>query len=290
MASRQTVPVSGAAQARATFKFTQVDLDLLEQVKLLDKRFEKEGLVYNDDALNSYLDRVGKSVVPPDTHLEHVEWRFRMLRDPVPNAFALPNGTVYINMGLLALLENEAQLASILAHEAVHVLNRHSYLQNRSNRKKVLAINIIQAVGFWMPGGGAAGMTINLIASVAPLILEASMFGYSRDLEREADLEGLKLLARASYSTPEMVNAFKVLKKDIEGERLKLFYSDHPQLDDRIAYINAMIHTKGSASAPENVADKTGAEYVSTIERAARHDVLLAINNGRSRTAFYISK
>jgi predicted Zn-dependent protease len=194
-------------------------------------------------------------------------------------------------MGLLTLLDNEAQLASVLAHETVHVLNRHTYLQNRSNRKKVLAINIIQAIGFWTPGGGVAGATINLIASIAPLILETSMLGYSRDLEREADIEGLNLLARASYPTPEMINAFKLLKKDIEGERLKLFYSDHPQLDERIAYVNSIIYGKGPpTSTPEKAADKTGTEYISTIEKAARHDTQLATNAGRYRTAFFVSK
>jgi Zn-dependent protease with chaperone function len=125
------------------FVFTKVDLDLLEEVNLLERRLEREGLVYADAATNAYLQRIGETLLPRDQHLENVQWKFRALRDPVPNAFALPNGSIYVNTGLIALLENESQLAAMLAHEITHVLKRHTYLQNRSNRKKFLAMHII---------------------------------------------------------------------------------------------------------------------------------------------------
>src|SRR6478672_6019081 len=127
------------------FVFTKVDLDLLEEVNLLDRRLEREGLLYVDEATNNYLQRIGLTLVPRDQKLEHVQWKFRVLRDPVPNAFALPNGSIYVNTGLIALLDNESQLAAMLAHEITHVLKRHTYLQNRSNRKKFLAMHIIYA-------------------------------------------------------------------------------------------------------------------------------------------------
>src|SRR6266436_6077773 len=117
------VPVSGAssraqtptAPPREEFKFGKADLDLLEQVNLLDKRFEREGLVFLDEPSNAYLQRIGESLLPRDRNLDHVIWQFRALRDPVPNAFALPNGSVYVNTGLIAWLDNESQLASVLA-------------------------------------------------------------------------------------------------------------------------------------------------------------------------------
>jgi predicted Zn-dependent protease len=291
------VPVARAAQttAQATaqddkaFKFTKVDLDLLEQVNLLDKRFEKEGLVYHDEALNSYLQRVGESLLP-DVRLENVEWKFRLMRDPVPNAFALPNGSIYINSGLLALLDNEAQLASVLAHEITHVYHRHTYLQNRSVRKKVLAINIIETIATWNPVGGAAGLATNLLGTISPLLLELSIFGYSRDLERDADLEGARRMTITGYDPQEMVNTFKLLQKDIEGEQIKLFYNDHPQLDERIAYINGLINSKSLKGSPDPLTFVSKASYLSTIEKAARHDVQIAINSARFRSAVYVSQ
>src|SRR2546422_891808 len=64
------------------FKFGKVDLDLLEQVDLLDRRFERDGLVLEDEATNEYLARIGNSLVPKGLTIEHVKWKFRALRDP----------------------------------------------------------------------------------------------------------------------------------------------------------------------------------------------------------------
>jgi len=139
-------PAQAGAKATETFKFGKTDLDLLEQVNLLDERFDKEGLVYHNGELEAYLERVGQTVVA-DKNLENVSWKFHVLRDPTPNAFALPNGSIYINTGLLALLDTEAQLAGVLAHEVTHVSRRHTYAQNRSMRKKILAINILSTIG-----------------------------------------------------------------------------------------------------------------------------------------------
>ncbi|MBD0369653.1 MAG: M48 family metalloprotease [Pyrinomonadaceae bacterium] len=286
--AQQQAPAQQPEASAATFKFTKADLDLLEQVNLLDQQFDKEGLVYHDEALDAYLNRVGVSLLP-DMAVENVRWQFRVMRDPVPNAFALPNGSIYVNSGLLSLMDSEAQLAGVLSHEITHVLHRHTYLQNRSNRKKILAINILQTIGFWNPVGGVAGAAINLIATISPLVLELSMFGYSRDLERDADMDGARRLANAGYNPQEMVSTFKLLKKDIEGEQLKIFYSDHPQLNERISYITNLINSKSLKIAAQPIGESKTA-YLSSIERAARHDVQLAINSGRFRSAVYVSQ
>ena len=293
-----TAPASGArfaGQAPASppkeeFKFGKADLDLLEQVNLLDKRFEREGLVFLDEATNAYLQRVGESLLPRDRNLEHVLWRFRALRDPVPNAFALPNGSVYVNTGLIALLDNESQLASVLAHEITHVLNRHTYLQNRSNRKKFLAINIIAAAGAWNPVGGVAGAAIDIIAAVSPLILVTTMFGYSRDLEKEADLKGVDVMTIAEYPPEEMIKALTLLSNDIEGEQLKFFYNDHPQLKDRINYVTAYLGSKANKTTAAAELHREKRAYLARIETVSHHDIQLAINAARFRTAVYLSQ
>ncbi|HMG71918.1 MAG TPA: M48 family metalloprotease [Pyrinomonadaceae bacterium] len=292
-----TVPVSVARPAQSPpstpqeeFKFGKADLDLLEQVNLLDKRFEREGLVFLDEGTNAYLQRIGESLLPRDLNLEHVIWKFRVLRDPVPNAFALPNGSVYVNTGLIALLDNESQLAAMLAHEITHVLNRHTYLQNRSNRKKYLAINIIAAVGAWNPVGGVAGAAIDVIAAVSPFILETTMFGYSRDLEKEADLKGVDVMMIAEYPPEEMVKALTLLSNDIEGEQLKLFYNDHPQLKDRIGYVTTYLGSKANKMTAASELHRERSAYLAKIETVSQHDIQLAINAARFRTAVYLSQ
>src|SRR6185436_16101173 len=104
-----SLPVSARAPSTIDdekFAFGKVDLDLLSEIKLLNERFEKEGVVFHETNLDAYLNRVGTAVVA-DKKLENVEWKFRALRDSMPNAFALPNGSIYINTGLLALLDDE---------------------------------------------------------------------------------------------------------------------------------------------------------------------------------------
>jgi len=275
-------------QGKEAFAFTKVDLDLLEQANLLDQRLEKDGLVYSDAALNSYLERIGKSLLPAGEAPERVAWRFRVLRDPLANAFALPNGSIYVNTGLLALLENESQLASVLAHEVIHVTGRHSYHAQRSYRKKMVAIHIFQAAGAWVPIGSVVGATINIIAGVAPHILAATINGYHRELEQEADIYAANKLYETNYDPREMANTFKLLQHSYEVELIKVYYNDHPKLQERIAYVNHLIQSKPPRSMP--LIPGVRERYLAQVEEVARHNVQLDLESGRFRTAMAISK
>lgn len=270
------------------FVFGQVDQQLLSEINLLDERFEKEGAVYHESGLDSYLTRVGNAVVA-DRKLENVEWKFRALRDPIPNAFALPNGSIYINTGLLALLEDENQLAAVIAHEITHVTRRHTYLRNRSVRKKMLAINIINTIGTWNPVAGPVGIAVGLIATISPFMLALSVLGYSREQEKQADLEGMKSATAAGFVPDGMPNSFKAMQKDVEGEQLNSFYSDHPKLQERVNYTTSSIAAdarKLSADEAKTAKD----DYLAVMENVDRHDVELAINAARFRSAVFVSQ
>ena len=284
--AQQTSTVAQVAQEK--FEFGQVDRDLLSEINLLDDRFEKEGVVYHDPRLDAYLTRVGTAIVA-DTKLENVEWKFRALRDPVPNAFALPNGSIYINTGLLALLDDENQLAAVVAHEVSHVAQRHTYLRNRSVRKKMLAINIINTIGTWNPVTGTAGIAINLIATISPLMLALSVFGYSREQEKEADLEGLKTAAAAGFVPDGMPNSFKAMQKDIEGEQLGSFYSDHPKLQERVNYTSSSIPAD-ARKLTDDEAKLARNDYLAVMEAVDRHNIELAINEARFRSAVFVGE
>jgi predicted Zn-dependent protease len=275
---------------RTDFKFEKVDLELLEQVNLADRRFEREGLVLEDDKVNAYLHRVGHALLPRGLTFENVSWKFRALRDPVPNAFSLPNGSIYVTTGLLSLVDNESQLAAMIAHEMTHVMRRHTYLQNRSNRKKILAINIMNAVGVWNPLGGIAGAAIAIITTVAPFIVVATIYGYSRDLEREADLRGIDMMISAEYPPEEMVKALRLLSNDIEGEQIKLFYNDHPELKERINYLSGYLGARADRVTPAMELNREKKAYFLNNESLMKHDIQLAINSARYRSAVYLAQ
>src|ERR1043166_3099847 len=178
VAQKKTAPVEATPPpVNEQFKFGDVDLEILNQANLLDVRLDRDGLVLADEATNAYLNRVGKSLIPRGLTLERVNWNFRAVRDPQPNAFALPNGSIYVTTGLMALIDNESQLAAILAHELTHVMRRHTYLQNRSLRKKFLTINVMAAVGSMAPLS-VVGAVIMAVTTVAPFIMIATIYGY----------------------------------------------------------------------------------------------------------------
>lgn len=278
--------LSGFARAQeppSPFKFTKIDLELLAKVNQADQEFERKGMVFNDPEAVAYMEEIGKKLVP-EGPLENVTWRFRILRDAEPNAFALPNGSIYVHTGLLAMLRNEAQLAGILGHEITHVVNRHGYLENRSYRKKMATGNILGGIaGAALGGNGGAAL-----AQLIPGLILATYYGYSRDLEREADIYGLHAMARNNYSPDQMSATFELLKSGYEVPLTKEahgLYADHPRLDERIKYVSEMAETIKIEGAPMVHA----AEYSREMEHVMRHDVSLEILAGRARTAVGIA-
>jgi predicted Zn-dependent protease len=290
LAQKRTAPVEETPPPlNEQFKFGEVDLEVLEQSDLLDLRFERDGLVFADEAANAYLSSIGRSLIPKGLAIEKVSWRFRMLRDPQPNAFALPNGSIYVTTGLMTLIDNESQLAAIIAHELTHVMRRHTYLQNRSNRKKFLTMNIMSAVGSYAPLS-MVGAVITIVTTVAPLIMFATMFGYGRDLEREADLKGIDMMISAEYPPEEMVQVMKLLDKDIEGENVRLFYNDHPSLDERIKYLSSYLGARAERVTGKMELHREREGYFQAVLPVMRHDIQLSIYAGRFRSAVYLAQ
>jgi len=288
-AQKKQAPVEATAPpVREEFKLGNVDLEVLEQVNLLDRRFEKDGLVLEDEAANAYLFRIGSSLIPAGLVLDNVNWKFRALRDPEPNAFALPNGSIYVTTGLLALVDNESQLAAIIAHELTHVMRRHTYMQNRSNRKKFLTMNVIAIVGSVTPG--MVGTAISLAAAISPFIVMSMISGYSRDLEREADHRAVDMMISAEYPPEEAINVMKLLSKDIEGEQIKLFYNDHPELQERVRYLTSYLGSRADKVTPQMALNRENAAYFRKMQPVMRHNVQLAINAGRFRSAIFFAQ
>jgi predicted Zn-dependent protease len=274
-----------AAENDKAFTFSKVDLEFLDQADLLSKRLEREGLVYHDDVLNGYVNQVGRSMLPAATAPERVKWEFHVVRDAMANAFALPNGSIYVNTGLLSLLENEDQLASVLAHEITHVTDRHSYLHFRDYRKKATIASIADFAGRMAPGGSTWGAAIKLAGLVMPALMDASIRGYARELEKDADIYSFNKLIEGNYDPREMVNTFRLLQRKDEVDLPETFYNDHPKLEDRITYLNALISEKSPVQLPEDIAAAHHSKYLNLTESISREDVQLAILARKPRTA-----
>jgi beta-barrel assembly-enhancing protease len=275
------------AKAQA-FEFTKVDLELLRQVNAFDKYMEEKGWVYNDPETNAYLDRLGQSLVPKQTP-ENVTWRFRAIRDIEVNAFAMPNGSIYVNSGLLSRMENEAQLAGVLAHEVTHVTNRHSYLQYRSYRKKMVAIDIMVAAASAAYYAGVNPGIVEGMGNLLPMIVISTVFGYSRELEHEADVYAVNTINLQGYDLREFSRGFELLRKGPEVDLSKepVFWASHPKLVDRVQYVAAM----AKQLQPDTGHWRTEQPaYRSSTRNVIRHNAGLAIMLGQPRTAVAIAK
>jgi beta-barrel assembly-enhancing protease len=127
-----------------------------EEAALLDRvRF------YDDPQLEQYLARLGDRLLPEAVKAAGGPvLRFRVVRDPTLNAFALPNGRIYLHTGLLSRLENEAQLATILGHEITHVVNRDALRFTRDARSRQVGYTVLGAaasIGVATAAGSRAG-------------------------------------------------------------------------------------------------------------------------------------
>ena len=196
---------------------------LIEESNELNGYFARQSLLYTDPRIVELVAGIGLSLAPPPVD-DYVHHRFFVLRDPSPNAFALPNGDVYMHTGMLARLADKAQLAAVLAHEVNHVAGHHSVLEFRSANKKLVASMVLTGVF-----GGLGG----LISSG----LYTSMYGFSRELEQEADDHAVAALLASPYEPRAIPEIYDILAKDYEGitPRVATIWSTHPQLEARAA-------------------------------------------------------
>jgi predicted Zn-dependent protease len=214
-------------------------------------RLDHSSYIYDDPVLIAYVNNVAQNLIPEDLAEKGITIQVKIIKNPLLNAFAYPNGVIYMHTGILSKMENEAQLATILGHEMIHVTHRHAVQNYRSvkNTTAILATVQVAAVPF-----GAYGDLANILGTLGAM---AAVTGYSRELETEADEEGLKLLVKAGYDPKEAPKIFEHLKRDVEEQDVKepFFFGTHPRLKERINNYNKFI-----AARYENVEGKKGRE------------------------------
>jgi predicted Zn-dependent protease len=202
------------------------------------RRYHKEIIatygVYDDPALQQYVDRIGQELAAK-SHRAHLEFTFTVLDSPDINAFALPGGYVYVTRGIMAYLDSEAELAGVIGHEIGHVTARHSVRQQGGQ----LASNILSILVAATTGDQTLG---NLSQQLSTGLIR----GYGRDHELEADRLGAEYLHTASYDPENMLEVIGVLKDQEVYEKALAakenrpaniyhgVFSTHPRNDDRL--------------------------------------------------------
>lgn len=218
-----------------------------------DKQIQQQYGVYEDEELQTYVDEIGQRVLA-QSHMrredaqqkyKETEFYFRVLNSPVPNAFALPGGYVYVTRGLLGHLDNEAQLAVVLGHEIGHVAARHS-----SQRAFEQQIGQIALLGGAVAGQELLGVPGGEILSMGSQAAQLLFLSYGREDERESDQLGVEYASMEHYNAAEGAGFFSALKRISEqsGQSIPAWASTHPdpsEREDRIPQLAKEWEQKG---------------------------------------------
>ncbi|KAA1194280.1 M48 family metalloprotease [Pseudohalioglobus sediminis] len=191
--------------------------------------------LYDDPALQRYLDTVGQRLVQALGETPY-QFRFDIVDQFEPNAFATPGGYIYVSRGLLAQTNSEAELAGVLAHEISHVTQRHHVRQAGRAIGTGLLTLPGRAVGVVSEDLG------NMINSPIEFAGNVYLSSYSRGQESEADQVGMRLAARAGYEPVALASALEGIERSVfllTGEQHEKNYLDsHPTTPQRVADIN----------------------------------------------------
>jgi len=162
-------------------------------------------------------------------------WTFRVIDDPVVNAFAIPGGHVYITRGILAHLNSEAELAGVMGHEIGHVTARHSVQQ--MSRQQVAQLGLVV--------GMVIDPKLQRYAGAASQGLGLLFLKYSREDESQADHLGYRYMRRQRYDGRQMPQVFTLLDRvtAASGSRIPEWLATHPNPGNRLQAINSEIAT-----------------------------------------------
>lgn len=186
-------------------------------------------MVKNDQQLK-YLNDIGQRLAKLMGRSEF-EYEFNIVEDSTPNAFALPGGKIFFHTGMLELMDSEAELAGVLAHEIAHSVLSHSYKQIGETALTGTASNLISSM---------LGRSAGLASNAGGLLLSQK---FSRDKEKQSDILGLRVLDAAAYSADGLYNVMAKLKK-LSGGGPSLL-SSHPASEERMRYLEELIQTNG---------------------------------------------
>jgi predicted Zn-dependent protease len=202
----------------------------------------------NDRATEDLVERIGArlvAAVPPRFRQPTFRYSFDVVNSREINAFALPGGPMFLNRGMLQAARTDDEVAGVMAHELSHVVLRHGTLQASKAQKFQLGAIAGQVLGSIV--GGRTGQVISQGSQVG---LGTYFLKYGREYEREADLLGAQIMARAGYDPRQMANMFRTIQQQSGGQGPE-WLSDHPDPGNRYAAINreaATLRVAGSAN------------------------------------------
>ncbi len=230
-------------------KFTpQQDVEYGEQAAA---EIRRQYPIITDPAIASYLSMLGNRLVAvAPTELNRPEFRYSFTPVNVKeiNAFALPGGPMFVHRGMFEAAAGEGEVVGVMAHELSHVLLRHGTANATKAENPWLQLGQIAGqIGGAMVGGTAG----SAIAGGSQFGLGTLMLRYSRDFEKQADLLGAQLMAKAGYDPRDLAHMFETIEKKAGDGGNPQWLDSHPNPGNRTAYITKEAESLTIAPAPD---------------------------------------
>ena len=199
--------------------------------KQFSHEIEKELKIYSDPVVTAYIDQLGQHLVN-HSQRQNITYHFKVVNTEVVNAFAVPGGYLYVNIGLIRAAANESELAGVIGHEIGHVVGKHGVKQ--MTRQLGLAAVAQLALGEDQS---------KLKQMVANLATNGVLMKYSRDAEREADIYAVQEMYDAGVDPEGMATFFEKLLRlqKSKPSKLQQLFSTHPPTAERIAAVRSQI-------------------------------------------------
>ena len=216
----------------------------------MDVEVRREMGVYDDKALQEYVSSIGQRLAQ-SSERPALPWHFAVVDVPVVNAFALPGGYIYMTRGILAFLNDEAQLAGVLGHEIGHVTARHSAQQY--SRATGASLGVILG-SIFVPAARPFGQLAE--AGLGVLFLK-----YGRDDELQADALGVRYTARTGWDPAGvggMLSTLDRLDDQASDRGVPNWLATHPAPEDRVEKVQAAIREAQTGMTARGTVDREG--------------------------------
>ena len=218
-------------------------------------KVRQEYPVIDDERVARYLGTLGDRLVasaPAELKEPVFQYSFTAVNLKEINAFALPGGPMFVHRGMFDAAAAEAEVVGVMAHELSHVLLRHGTANLSKAQNPWLQIGqLAGAIGGAMVGGQAG----SAIAQGSQVGLGALMLRYSRDFEKQADLLGAQIMARAGYDPRALARMFETIERETKGSgggNNPQWLSSHPNPGNRTQYITKEASTLAIAGAADD--------------------------------------
>jgi predicted Zn-dependent protease len=216
-----------------------------EEEKKLGKKIllemEKHVEWVKDPTIQVFVDRIGYSIVR-ESGPTPFEFKFYVIKAQDPNAFAIPGGYIFVTTGLFVLAENEQEIAGVLSHEISHVNGRHiDQMIERSKRLNIATLAALIA-GALVGRGGSGSQAVAVTAMAAA---ESVMLKYTREMETDADQNGLYRMIKAGYDPSGMITFLnKINRMSLStAPQVPVYLLTHPAIESRIALLENLMQT-----------------------------------------------